>query len=188
MTQTLDPAQLSSAAQAAYAAGRPNEAFAAFDALSRSGAHEAEGHYGAGLVLLRQNALSEALDRLTRALPAHPRKDNVWFYIGRAEDGLGRPARARRAYRKALRHNRDHVAALRALDQSEAQLRQRRYLAWRLPLTLRVALMLVALVPFVLAGANVLDTDLPGFGPDRTPGITQADTRRVIPQGNGLGN
>ena len=90
-------------AEAAVAEGDHARAVEQTASLSRHDPMDAEPHYVQGLLELHRGDLSRAVWALRRALFADPLLAVAAFQLGRAHEGLGDAANARRSYEHALR-------------------------------------------------------------------------------------
>jgi chemotaxis protein methyltransferase CheR len=101
----LEPERNRTLAEAVRAAGdgRHEEALADTAVLLALDPLDADASFVRGLVLLESGAFADAVDSLRRALYVDPSFGLAAFQLGRAYDGLGDEAAARRFYAQALR-------------------------------------------------------------------------------------
>lgn len=71
--------------------------------------------YQKGLAALQASKYADAKRSFDRVLVAAPKDANTAYLAGLASDGLGKPKDARKYYEKALKSDKDHVDARRAL-------------------------------------------------------------------------
>lgn len=100
-----EPERQATLAEAVRAAGeeRFDEALADTEALLARDPLDADASFVRGLVLLESGSFAEAAESLRRALYIDPSFGLAAFQLGRAYDGLGDNAAARRFYAQALR-------------------------------------------------------------------------------------